>query len=225
MLSTTNGGVRLTVPSERKEQRLEASVVNGGIDIDDEFGVRVRRRPEPAPQRRDQRWRTQSLRHQRERRHPYSGDGTRPPDVTWGGPLRPANCSRLVAWRTRTRPPGITGSAGASSLAGTAVWRDRFSGLLLLTGASASLRDLAASFAGGSFVLRRPCLHDSARAVERRRAAPVVPVRGAGARTPLWPVHAVDGEVVARSDQGDGGDARLRRGRGADRRDAPALDT
>ena len=38
VLSTTNGGVRLTLPSTAKVN-LEASAVNGGIDIDDEFGV------------------------------------------------------------------------------------------------------------------------------------------------------------------------------------------
>jgi hypothetical protein len=37
-LSTTNGGVRLTLPTTGKAS-LEASVVNGGIDIDDEFGL------------------------------------------------------------------------------------------------------------------------------------------------------------------------------------------
>ncbi len=38
VLSTTNGGVRLTLPASAKVN-LEASAVNGGIDIDDEFGV------------------------------------------------------------------------------------------------------------------------------------------------------------------------------------------
>ncbi len=38
VLSTTNGGVRLTFPTSAKAN-LEASVVNGGIDIDDEFGL------------------------------------------------------------------------------------------------------------------------------------------------------------------------------------------
>jgi hypothetical protein len=38
LLSTTNGGVRLTLPPSANVN-LEASAVNGGIDIDDEFGV------------------------------------------------------------------------------------------------------------------------------------------------------------------------------------------
>ena len=37
VLSTTNGGIRLTVPPSAK-MNLEASVVNGGIDVDEEFG-------------------------------------------------------------------------------------------------------------------------------------------------------------------------------------------
>ena len=37
IVATTNGGIRLTVPPEAK-MTLEASVVNGRIDVDDEFG-------------------------------------------------------------------------------------------------------------------------------------------------------------------------------------------
>jgi hypothetical protein len=37
-LSATNGGIRLSMPSTTKAT-LEASVVNGGIDVDDEFHV------------------------------------------------------------------------------------------------------------------------------------------------------------------------------------------
>jgi hypothetical protein len=37
-LSATNGGVRVTLPA-RAKVNLEASVMNGGIDIDDEFGM------------------------------------------------------------------------------------------------------------------------------------------------------------------------------------------
>jgi hypothetical protein len=38
VLSTTNGGVRLALPANAKAS-LEASAVNGGVDIDDEFGI------------------------------------------------------------------------------------------------------------------------------------------------------------------------------------------
>jgi DUF4097 and DUF4098 domain-containing protein YvlB len=38
ILSTTNGGIRLTVPPGVK-MNLQASVVNGGIDVDDELGT------------------------------------------------------------------------------------------------------------------------------------------------------------------------------------------
>jgi hypothetical protein len=38
VVSTTNGGIRLTLPASA-QINFDASVVNGGIDIDDEFGV------------------------------------------------------------------------------------------------------------------------------------------------------------------------------------------
>ena len=38
VISTTNGGIRLTIPPSAK-MNLEASVVNGGINVDDAFGV------------------------------------------------------------------------------------------------------------------------------------------------------------------------------------------
>ena len=46
-LSSTNGGIRLTMPSTTKAT-LEASVVNGGIDIDDEFHVASNDEPGPT---------------------------------------------------------------------------------------------------------------------------------------------------------------------------------
>ncbi|HEY6360244.1 MAG TPA: DUF4097 family beta strand repeat-containing protein [Vicinamibacterales bacterium] len=46
-LAATNGGIRLSMPPGTKAT-LEASVVNGGIDVDDEFGVASSAGPGPT---------------------------------------------------------------------------------------------------------------------------------------------------------------------------------